>query len=347
MTADDLLISTTTKILSETSTFEAVEQAEQEGWAPDVWDALATAGLPWVGIPEQSGGVGGTLEDAMAILRVAGAHAAPVPLAETGSLAGWLLSRAALEIGDGPLTLAPGAVADTVGLAGAALTGVANHVPWARQARRLVLLLPDGPSSRVVVVDPATTRIEPVTNLAGEPRDRVHFDSTPVLESAVVDLAPQALLERGALTRVVLSAGALQKVSEITIGYTAERTQFGKPVSRFQLVQRHLVHLAQEAALLSMAADAAVRAAAGGSGSFEIAAARAIALSASATGTRAAHQAHGAMGMTREYRLHHLTRRLWAWQHEYGKIHHWQAEVSRHAASAGADHLYNLIGGQA
>ena len=116
MTADELLASTTGRILSETCTFEAVEEAEREGWAPAAWEALATAGLPWVGIPEEAGGVGGSLDDAMAVLRVAGAHAAPLPLAETGALAGWLLARAGLPLGDGPLTLVPGTPHDTVHL---------------------------------------------------------------------------------------------------------------------------------------------------------------------------------------------------------------------------------------
>ena len=204
------------------------------------------------------------------------------------------------------------------------------------------MVLPKGAKSRVVSVNPAHTRIEAVLNIAGEPRDRVHFDATPCTEDAAIDLSAEEIQLRGALTRIVLSAGALQRVSEITLEYTAERQQFGKPVSRFQLVQAHLVHLAQDAALLSMAADAAVRAASAGPASFEIAAARAIALSAAARHPRRppGPRRHG---NDREYRLHHFTRRLWAWQHEYGKLHHWRAEVARHAVSAGPDSLYSLV----
>ena len=49
------------------------------------------------------------------------------------------------------------------------------------------------------------------------------------------------------------------------------------------------------------------------------------------TATRAAHQAHGAMGMTREYPLHHSTRRLWAWRHEAGSAGEWAQRVGRAA----------------
>ena len=41
------------------------------------------AHLPLTAVPEDKGGVGGTLADLMAVLRLAGENAVPVPLAET------------------------------------------------------------------------------------------------------------------------------------------------------------------------------------------------------------------------------------------------------------------------
>src|SRR4051794_33131147 len=79
-----------------------------------VWDGLAEAGFPWVGVPDTAGGSGGSLLDALAVLRGIGRHGAPVPMAETGLLAGWLLAGAGLEIPDGPLTVVP--VPDAVSL---------------------------------------------------------------------------------------------------------------------------------------------------------------------------------------------------------------------------------------
>jgi acyl-CoA dehydrogenase len=61
--------------------------------------------------------------------------------------------------------------------------------------------------------------------------------------------------------------------------------------------------------------------------------------------TRAAHQVHGAIGMTQEYRLHHLSRRLWAWRNEYGDERHWAARLGATVAAAHADNLYPAITG--
>ena len=76
---------------------------------------------------------------------------------------------------------------------------------------------------------------------------------------------------------------------------------------------------------------------------FEIGAARTVANDSASTATRWAHQAHGAMGMTQEYALHHLSRRLWAWRHEYARPEEWPALVGRWAEQAGPDGLYPLI----
>ena len=55
-----------------------------------------------------------------------------------------------------------------------------------------------------------------------------------------------------------------------------------------------------------------------GSGAVQTAVAKLLADQAATDATRHAHQAHGAMGMTCEYPLHHVSRRLWAWRSEYG-----------------------------
>jgi acyl-CoA dehydrogenase len=197
----------------------------------------------------------------------------------------------------------------------------------------------------VAAVPVGEVSVERHATLAGEPRDTVTFDGPAEVAPAGPGVDAEALRDRGALTRVALMAGALERMSRLTVGYTAEREQFGRPVARFQAVQQHLVAGAQDAALVGMAADAAARAAERGEARFEIAAAKLLANRAALTATRAAHQAHGAMGMTREYPLHHLSRRLWSWRSEYGDDRFWSARLGAAVARAGADLLYPAITG--
>ena len=60
---------------------------------------------------------------------------------------------------------------------------------------------------------------------------------------------------------------------------------------------------------------------------LEVGCAKAVAGEAADVGTARAHQAHGAIGMTQEYDLHQLTRRLWSWREEYGSTMAWRREV--------------------
>ena len=142
-------------------------------------------------------------------------------------------------------------------------------------------------------------------NLAGEPRDTVVFeDAEPdAVADAPDGIDADALLFRGALTRAGLMAGALLAMSDLTVEYTSERRQFGQAVGRFQAVQAHLVRCAEEAALVDLAVQVAAREADRGDARFEIASAKLLADDVARIATRAAHQAHGAIGMTQEPRL--------------------------------------------
>jgi acyl-CoA dehydrogenase len=317
--SDWLLIDGVRRLFGGTCTFEVVQAAEAEGWSPTVWDTVAGAGFASLSeLP---------LPDALAVVTVAGEHAAPVPLAEA-VLAAWLLD----EPVSGLVSVAP---AGELRLEGGRLSGTAVRVPWGHAVERIVAVV-DGQA--VVVPVASAARFERGTNLAGEPRDALVFD-----RAETEDTRPAAcdLWERGALTRAALMAGALTAMAQLTVAYAGERRQFGRPIASFQAVQQHLVAIAQEASLVGVAAEGAARV----PGSFEIAAAKAVASRAALIATRAAHQVHGAIGMTQEYRLHHFSRRLWAWRNEYGDEQHWAARLGSTVATAGADNLYPAVTG--
>lgn len=341
---DALLTDSVDRLLRGISTPEAVRAAELTGWAPQLWASAAEMGLPWISLPEDQGGSGGTLQDALEVLRIAGRHALPLPLAETGMLAGWLLSSAGLPFDRHPMAIVPRRPEDRLELRGGRLWGRVHRVPWARVAERIVVLVPDGEGWVVAMTHVRPAGVLPSVNMAGEPRDTVD------LEGETVDVAPlpqhidaDALRLRGALSRVALMTGALARMSELAIEYCGERNQFGKPIGSFQGVQAHLVHAAQETAITELALEAASLAALRPAAEFEIAAAKIVACRAATTATRAAHQTHGAMGLTQEYALHLYSRRLWAWREEYGTEQEWAQRLGVMAAEVGADKLYPLI----
>ena len=171
------------------------------------------------------------------------------------------------------------------------------------------------------------------------------FDGVPVTARADAPggVIEQTLWERTALGRAALMAGAISAVAAMTLRYSGEREQFGRPIGRFQAVQAHLVTIHQQAAVVASAVDGAVEAVELGRGSFEIACAKMLADRAAQLVTAAAHQTHGAIGMTKEYPLHYLTRRLWAWRDEAGGHHRWADRLGAALVACGPDALYPAI----
>ncbi|MGY1496892.1 acyl-CoA dehydrogenase family protein [Streptomyces sp. QTS52] len=140
-----------------------------------------------------------------------------------------------------------------------------------------------------------------------------------------------AIRSRLALLRSAAVTGAARGAYRLTKAYVSERHPFGAPLLRIPAVSSGLAPMVQplqaEAALTL--ARHAVTAGAGPAGihaetgtnpagpnetSAVVAVARITTAQAATEVARPAHQLQGAMGITQEYALHHVTRRLRAWR---------------------------------
>jgi acyl-CoA dehydrogenase len=381
--------------------------ASGAGWSEPLWRQLAQAGLTLLGADDAAGDAGDVayvagdgpgahrprtpvpvLEGA-ALALVAGRATAPIPLAETLLVGLPLLVAAGLAppADGGPLAVVAGpGMTLTRGYGGGwRLSGAAERVPYGRVAAAFVVVVPEvvvpevgGPAggTRVARVPADLARIEPGTNLAGEPRDRVVFADAAVASADValgavgpgavdlgavdlgaVDLgavdpaAPSASMPvsldevalRGALARALLMAGAAERALALTLDYASQRTQFGRPIASFQAVAHHLAELAGEVSATSLAARAAAAAAdehgivaAAG----PIAAAKWQASSSARTIAAIAHQVHGAIGFTEEHALRHVTTRLWSWRDDDGDEGAWAGRIGVDVVASGPAALW-------
>ncbi|TCP56433.1 acyl-CoA dehydrogenase [Tamaricihabitans halophyticus] len=335
-------------IIGELSGPEAVRLAEPHGWNEPAWRALAEAAFTTVAVPEEHGGSGGDIADACEVLTAVGRFAAAVPVAENCLLAGWALSSAGLALPGGPVTMAVGHPADTAVLRGNTaswrLNARLHRVPWARQATHIALLADLEEVPHVVLVPHADAEIQPGSNLAGEARDGVVVDAVvPHAVPAPAGIDTGTLRLRGALGRAAAMSGALARINELTLAYTGTRQQFGRTIDRFQAVQRHIVRIAEHANAAAIAVEAAAANARPLPDVFDVAAAKIVCGEASGIVAAAAHQAHGAIGMTKEYELGQLTRRLWSWRDEFGTEALWSELLGEQLAAAGAAALWPRI----
>jgi acyl-CoA dehydrogenase len=341
---ENIIVDTATRIFQDLCEPRIVNNAEKGVWPKALWDALEESGLTVAWVPDDLDGAGAALADGFAVLRAAGRFAAPVPLAET-LMAGWLLAQAGIAVPSGPMTIAPVHADGHIALAAdGTLRGRARRVPFARNATHIAVLAYRGDEPVTALTATRGLLIVHATSLAGEPRDDVSFSGVvpETVRPAAVD--QDLLVSFGAAVRLQQMAGALEKTLEQSVQYALDRSQFGRPIAKFQAIQHNLAILADEVAAASAAADAAAEACALPDIAVgEVAIAKVRGGEAAGTGAAIAHQVHGAMGFTYEHSLHHSTRRLWAWREEFGNEAVWAARLGRMVAECGADGLWPFI----
>ncbi len=329
------------RLLADTATREVKRAAELGDWPAALWAGVEEAGLPLALVSEDAGGVGAGWAEAEVVMRAAGRHQAPLPLVET-MLAARMLEGAGLPIPDGPMTLAPIPPGDALTLDGERLSGRASRVPWGGRAGHVVLLLEGEGGTAIVLAEPG----EPVANanVAREPRDDLTWTEA-VVQAAPTNLSAGDLRHWGAFARAAQMAGALEFVLAESVRYANDRSQFGRPLGKFQAVQQQLAALAGEVAAAGASVLAAARALDRGRAGFEVACAKIRCGEAAGKAAAIAHQVHGAIGFTQEHALHFATKRLWSWRAEFGGEAQWSQELGREMARLGADRLWPFMTG--
>jgi acyl-CoA dehydrogenase len=261
-------------------------------------------------------------------------HACAVPVAETDALAGWLAQHSDLDLPDGPLTVA---ITDAAA-EGGHISVTARAVPWAR-ACTTVLAVRDRNRLLVGILDPEGVTLHEGHNLAGEPRDGLEFNVPVNSLRAVAPTVAVELETRGAWARCIQIVGALDAAAALTVEHTRQRLQFGRPLSAFQSVQQSLAGMAGEIERARATVELAVAAAdehGFGSPHTEYAVTVAKITVGRAVGpvTTAAHQLHGAIGVTREHPLWLFTLRAQSWVNDFGTPNDFARRLGRLALDA-------------
>jgi len=289
-------------------------RAVESGQGGDaLWQVLHESGFADCLLPETAGGAALALTDVAPLLFVIGQHALPLPLGQT-MFARAVLHRAGIGIPAGPIALASFDAAQR------------THVSCGATAAWF--LVQDGGHAALV------RRAEADVEETG-----VHGDLTVSIGRPPVTgfpLAPGALRTMGACVHAAQMAGAMARVFDMTLQYANDREQFGRPVGKFQAIQHQISVMAEQVAAVRMAAQVACASADAWPDPIRVAIGKLNASDAVATVTAIAHAVHGAIGITEEYDLQLLTRRLHAWRLADGSERYWAREIGAAACEAEA-----------
>lgn len=323
----ELLAETVERILTDLCPPTVVRAAEEGAWPDSLWRQIEEAGLPLALAREADGGAGLAWRDIVPVLVAAGRHAAPVPLVEAiGAHALAAAAESALPEGIATLAVFEG---ETGGTRSGRSTLRARSVPHAGTATWVVgTLYRAGQPAELLVMPAADATSEPDVRLAGEGRCHLAWSGVKPALRASVPLGISAL-EVGAMLRTAQLAGGIAQILDLAVQYAAERSQFGKPIGKFQAIQQQLAVLGELAAAAAMAAELACDTAGPVPDSLRVACAKARTSDAAFAAANIAHAVHGAIGVTAELDLQLYTRRLWAWRLDFGSEAYWAGVIGR------------------
>ncbi|WP_042364977.1 acyl-CoA dehydrogenase family protein [Streptacidiphilus neutrinimicus] len=251
------------------------------------WEELTGIGVFQLRVPEQDGGLGLGLPEAVLVFEEAGRAVLSGPLVGTEVAAAVLGLGGRAEVVRVPAR-GPVLVPELPGL---------DHVLLLRPDDSLAVLPAAAcDASPAPAVDPD----RPLWRLEGD---------LPPGERASAPQARRVAADATLLTAALQSGLAARAVAE-AVAYARTREQFGQPIGAFQAVQ----HLCADMLARAELARVAVYAAAVSGDPGEIAGAKLLADEAAVRGARDCLQVHGGMGFTWEARVHRLLKRAWAWE---------------------------------
>ncbi len=304
---DTLLVESFEKLLQGACTPAVVREVERTGDSAALWSDIEASGYLDLLVPGEGGG---SLREAFPLWLACGHRTLPVPLAQTM----WARAVSGTDAGAGAIAIPPSVQRRSDG------SWHCPGVPFGGVARSLLLRTPDG----ACCVPLAAAQVQR-SGVHGSLQADIVLSALPGSRlSGAVDL--QAA---GALITATLMAGALQRLLPMTLQYANDRAQFGQPIGKFQAIQQQLAVLAEQAFAARMAAELGcaetgvlpqrLRAAVGKARATE-AAEKAVAI---------AHAVHGAIGVTAEFDLQLVTRRLQEWRGDHVSASYWQAQLGR------------------
>lgn len=239
--------------------------ASGAGYDETAWKSLAQAGLLALALPESLGGDGAGAIEVGVVLTAVGRQTLPLPALATLALGvlpvcahGTDAQQADLLAGVADGAILTAALRNAAGaparLSGSSLTGVRVGVPYAAQARRMLVPTLDG----TAVVDPCgpglTLTRTPVSS--GAPEYTVRFDRANVLD---VLAASAADVDRCAVAGAAAAAdGTLAAALALTAAHIRDRHQFGKPLATFQAVAQQIADVYVTARTMHLAATSAL-----------------------------------------------------------------------------------------
>ncbi len=288
----------------------------------ELWAALAELGLTGMLVSEANGGLGMNEVDFVLLAEECGRAALPEPLVDTVLVATPILQEAGVDDVLGAIASGQSAVA--VQSTAGALVADAEFSDY--------LIVQKDKAVYLVKSEEATLELQESVD-PGRSLYSVAWQSSGarLLADGDEGLAMQSrLFNRGALGAAAQLLGLSQRMMELSVNYTSERNQFGKPIGSFQAVKHHMANVAVKTEFAKAPVYRAAYSVAHNlrDAAQHVSHAKLAATEAATLAAKSGIQVHGAMGYTWEVDLQMFMKRAWALAGAWGSRGEHKARVA-------------------
>ena len=333
---------------------KSIDEAEV-GFSEDIWNSLADMGVIGALFSEEEGGFSGEGFDIALVFEEMGRVGAQDPLIDTAVLGGGLISILgnggqkdlveAIITGSQHLAFAHGEPTSRFDLSNVSTTAKQSDEMYVLNGRKAVVV--NAPSSSHIIISARTSGDTTDTSgislfLVKSDADGVTRRSYPLVggghaaEVTLSDVAVQkdallgvegeafdaisAVNAKATLAICAEALGLMESIKTLTNEYLKTRKQFGVPIGKFQALQHRLADVLIEieqarSAVINLAghldAEASVR-------DVHVSATKNLIGLTARLVAEEGIQMHGGIGMTMEYDLGHLAKRLTMIDHRFG-----------------------------
>jgi pimeloyl-CoA dehydrogenase small subunit len=334
---------------------------EADGWSRTLWARYAELGLLGLPFAEDHGGFGGGPIEVMLVMEAFGRVLALEPYLATVVLGGTALrlagddeQKSAIlpQIAEGGMILAfaHGERQARYDLTDILTTAKPKDGGWVLDGAKSVILHGDSAQRLIVSARTAGERDDPdgitlfIVDAAANGVARRAYPMRDGTRAAEISLSGvevgeknvlgeigagfpviERVVEAGIAATAAEAVGAMQAMQAMTLEYLKTRTQFGRSIGQYQVLQHRATEMLMElergrsmamlAAMMVDEPDAAERA-------HNIAMAKVGVGQASKFVSQNAIQLHGGIGMTEEYAVGHYFRRCMVIEHTFGDTAH-------------------------
>ncbi len=330
-------------------------EEDKRGYPPELWRKMAELGWMGVVIPEEYGGIEGNFLDLTVLLEEMGRTLLPGPFFSTVVLGALTILASGTttqkeeflpKIANGEMifTLAMTEVStrhDAAGIEVRATTEGDNYVingtklfvPNAHVSDYMLCAAKtrDGASPEegitLFLVDSKSQGISVtiLETIAADKQCEVIFDNVRIPKENILGELDKGwsvldkITQQAAVANCALMLGGAYQVIEMTVAYTKERVQFGRPIGSFQAIQHKCADMATEIdGARYITYQAAWKISAGLPSAMEVSMAKAWVSEAYRRTCGQGHQIHGGIGFTEEHNMGLYFRRAKAMEIAFG-----------------------------